>query len=123
MNFRVVLLKVRRPEKQQLEDNVLHPHPMIKYLHLVKVGSVEGVMVDLPEAVSIQHPAAMKERSCHFSPKTSPGDISHVFVFALLFHMLCWAAQHGSFFNPDLRITNLQLSSGGLARRRVLKVT
>lgn len=47
-----------------------HLHTMIKYLHLVKVGSVKGVMLDLPEAVSIQHPAAITERSCYFSQNT-----------------------------------------------------
>lgn len=63
-----------------------HLHTMIKYLHLVKVGSVKGVMFDFPEAVSIQHPAAIKERSCCFSQNTSYDEISHVFIF-------CYAVQ------------------------------
>lgn len=52
---------------------------MIKHLHLVKAGSVEGVMFDFPQAVSIQHPAAMKERSCHFSQNSSYDEVSHKF--------------------------------------------
>lgn len=33
----------------------------IKHLHLIELCSVEGVMSDFPEAISIQHPEAIKQ--------------------------------------------------------------
>lgn len=37
----------------------------IKYLHLIKLGAIKGMMVNFLEAISVQHPRATDE-VCHF---------------------------------------------------------
>lgn len=41
------------------------PYNHIKYLHLIKLGAIKGMMVNFLEAISVQHPRATDE-VCHF---------------------------------------------------------
>lgn len=40
-------------------------YDQIKYLHLIKLGAIKGMMVNFLEAISVQHPKATDE-VCHF---------------------------------------------------------
>lgn len=78
-----------------------------KYLHLVELGPVKGVRFNFPEAISIQHPAAVIKKSCHFSQNTSDDEnISHVFISAPAlcstnsFHML-WGSARSQAVEPN----------------------
>lgn len=71
----------------------------LKYIHLVELGPVKGVRLDFPEAISIQHPAAIIKKSCHFSQNTSEDEnISHVFISAPLTRFTCSGG--GCTFSP-----------------------
>lgn len=50
---------------------------------MVELGPVKGVRFDFPEAVSIQHPAAVMKKGCHVSQNTSDDEnIPHVVLSA-----------------------------------------